>query len=372
VGSGGTIGARMSSNPFAAVLATPAPPGSAEAGWQAAATLYHAYFTGLILTLASRKSPAAAGEWIFRVFRRQHEEKFLASFDKLGLAGLPHAVAAARYHYLSNSIGGVEVEYMEESDTKAWVRFCHPRWLYEGAALCAVPLEVSHGFLRGWYGHNGVSLGNPRLGFVCTSQDMTAQYGLAGYFLEHDHALAPEERVRFAPEEEPPPFDTARAPRLDPTAWPAARLRKAHRNYAMDYVRTGLPELIALLGPADGGALGNLAGQLIGRQYYRQVQATLGATGAGAGGFAAVLAALASAQDDRCEVRRDGAGVVVAQEGWALVRGRALPHPAVFDAWNGLWEGCLAAHDRTLALEVRRRPDEGDGRAEWRIGPRVL
>jgi hypothetical protein len=42
------------------------------------------------------------------------------------------------------------------------MHFCHPRWMYEGAALCGVPLQVSHGFLRGWYGYNGISLGNPR------------------------------------------------------------------------------------------------------------------------------------------------------------------------------------------------------------------
>ena len=56
---------------------------------QAAAGLYHAYFTGLILTLVTRRSAADAAEWVFRVFRHQHHEKFLSSFDKLGLAGMP-------------------------------------------------------------------------------------------------------------------------------------------------------------------------------------------------------------------------------------------------------------------------------------------
>ena len=61
--------------------------------------------------------------------------------------------------------------------------------MYEGAALCGMPLEVSQGFLWGWYAQNGVSLKNDRLGFVCTSQDMDGQYGMAGYFYEFDHAL---------------------------------------------------------------------------------------------------------------------------------------------------------------------------------------
>ena len=105
------------------------------------------------------------------------------------LTGLPHAVACARYHVLSNEIGGVAVQYMEENDRKAWVRFRYPRWMVDGPTICGVPVEVSRGFLRGWYAHNGVSLGNPRLGFVCVSEDMTGEFGLCGYFLEHDHDL---------------------------------------------------------------------------------------------------------------------------------------------------------------------------------------
>ena len=62
---------------------------------KAVAGLYHAYFTGLILTLVTRRSAQDAAEWVFRVFRHQHHEKFLSSFDKLGLAAMPDAVACA-------------------------------------------------------------------------------------------------------------------------------------------------------------------------------------------------------------------------------------------------------------------------------------
>lgn len=276
----------MPVNPFASILAKTPPPGSEIAGWKAVASLYHAYFTGLILLVSSRAGAAKAGRWIFQTFRRQHQENFLSSFAKLGLSDLPDAVAAAQYHYLSNSVGGVEVEYMYEADDKAWVHFCHPRWMYEGAALCGVPLEVSRGFLEGWYAHNGVSLGNPRLAFVCTSEDMTEQYGLAGYFKEFGHELSPEQRLQFAPAEMAPPFDPAAAPKLDAAAWPAQRLAKANRNYAMEYIKTSLPELVTLLGPAEAGALGNHAAQLIGRQYFRQLQALAGLEAdSGAAGF---------------------------------------------------------------------------------------
>ncbi len=359
----------MSRNPFAAILRQPQEPGTPSAGWQAAATLYHAYLTGLILLLANRRGAKEVGEWSFRLFRRQHLAKFTASFEKLGLGGLPDAVAAARYHYLANAIGGVEVTYHEESPQKAWVHFRHPRWLYAGAALCGVPVEVSHGFLRGWYGHNGVSMGNPRLGFVCVSQDMTGQYGLAGYFREYDHDLTEDERLQFV-DEPIPPFGPATVPQLDAADWPPERLHKANRNYAMDYIANGLPELVDQFGPDAAAELGGLAGHLIGAQFHTEVAQRLGYEGpAGAHAFAAFMAALSQAQDDTTEWSADGDAALVRQSSWRLMRGQS-PDPAVFTAWNGLWQGALAAHDPTLELTVLGRLDIGGEAFNWRIGSR--
>ncbi|HSB55234.1 MAG TPA: hypothetical protein VLD58_12800, partial [Gemmatimonadales bacterium] len=86
-------------------------PDQLSRGYRAVETLYHAYLTGLILTVVSRRGAAAAGELVFRTFRRQHLEKFLPGLEKLGLSKLPPAVACAQYHYLSNHLGGVRVEY---------------------------------------------------------------------------------------------------------------------------------------------------------------------------------------------------------------------------------------------------------------------
>lgn len=321
---------------------------------EAAALLYHAWFTGLILMLANREGDAAVGEWVRRTFRRQHEAKFLSSFTKLGLDGLPHAVACARYHYLSNRIGGVEVEYMAEGDRKAWVRFPHPRWIYDGTAVCGVPESVSHGFLRGWYAQNGVSLRNPRLGFVCTSQDMTAEYGFSGYFIEEDRELGDDERLRFRGGEQPPPFDPARAPALPPE-WTAARLAKAHRNYAMDYIANGLAELETQRG-ADGMAHACLSARLIGRQYFRRLEQTLGVAGSGQETFGEFLTAMATGQGETAEVSRDGDRLLVDWRGGRALGAVALTSAAAFTAWTGLWEGCLATHDRFLTLTAERTP----------------
>jgi len=79
--------------------------------------------TGLVLTPVTRRGEDQAAEFVFRLFRRQHLEKFLPGLAKLGLDRLPHAVACAQYHYLSNQVGGVKTEYARESDRKAWVRY---------------------------------------------------------------------------------------------------------------------------------------------------------------------------------------------------------------------------------------------------------
>jgi hypothetical protein len=338
---------------------------------KAAAGLYHAYFTGLILTLVTRRSARDAAEWVFRVFRHQHHEKFLSSFDKLGLKAMPDAVACAAYHYLSNSIGGVTVEFMRESDRKAWVNFVPPRWIYPGASICGVPSEVSRAFLHGWYAMNGVSLGNPRLGFVCTAQTTDGQHGLSGYFLEHDRDLAPEERLQFRPGELPPPFDPAAAPRLPAADWPPVRLAKAERNYAMEYIRSGLPRLAEIFGPAEAAHLGRVTGRLVGAQLYKETAALLGVEPGGAPAFGDYMARLAAGEGDEATVARDGDAVLARRQGWRLMRGLEPLSPSIFEAWNGLLEGALAVHDRFLVLEVLSRLDWGDDTFTWRIRRRT-
>lgn len=335
----------------------------------AVARMYHLYQTGLILTVSLKRGPRDAADWIRALFRRQHQSKFLSSFEKLGLTDMPDAQAAAAYHYLSNRVGGVDVEYMAESDTKAWVRFVPPRWIYPDAAICGVPSEVSRGILEGWYAENGPSLNNPGLGFVCTAQTMDGQHGLAGYFQDYGRPLTPEERLIFRPGERPPPFDPAAAPELPAGEWPAERLAKANRNYAMEYVRTGLPLLTELFGPSDGGHLGRHAARLIGVQGYRGLVEGLGLqpSAGGALGFAAILQAMTAGEGDAAKFEGDAVEAHVTRQGWRLGRGMPSPHPAVFEAWNGLIEGMLAAHDHRLAVEILARPDYGDDGVHWRI-----
>jgi hypothetical protein len=227
--------------------------------------------------------------------------------------------------------------------------------------------------LRGWYAHNGVSLGNPRLGFVCTAQTTDGQHGLAGYFLEHRHELSPDERLVFRPGELPPPFVAASAPQLQTTVWTQERLAKARRNYTLEYIRSGLPRLVEQLGPAEAGSLGRIAGRLIGAQYYHETAALVGVSGDRAEDFAAWMKAIAAGEDDPVDVTRDAGCITIRRRTWRLMRGLGPLSPAIFEAWNGLFEGAIAVHNRFLVLDVIERLDQGDAQFLWRIRePRVI
>lgn len=330
---------------------------------------YHSLFTGIVLFLVSRKGTDIAARTVYEVFARQRQNRFVDGLKRLGIDQLPPAVAAAQYHYLSNNIGGVSVEYIPESDRKAWIRYRAPRWIWAGTALCGVPTEVSRAMLLGWHAQNGVSLGNPRLGFVCTKQTTDGQSSLEGYYYEYDDAIADHDRLRFARHEDGPPFDPARAPTLPDSTWPAERVMKARRNYAMEYVRTLLPAAVDVLGPGEASGLLTVAARMVALQHYHQAyRGLLGAEPDGtADGFLRFAVALGRAQGDHIEVGdEDGDAATLHQKGWRLYP-EANVHDAVFEIWNALLEGAAAAHDPRLALEVARRDLAPSPEFAWRL-----
>lgn len=320
--------------------------------WRGVADLYHACFTGLILTVVTRRGTADAAEFVFRVFRRQQQERFLPGLEKLGLKGLPPAVAAAQYHYLSNWIGGVHVEYMYESDRKAWIRYPVPRWIWKGTAICGVPGEVSRAMLRGWHANNGVALGNLKLGFVCTKQSVDGQDGLEGYYHEYDRPLDIDQRLVFARHLEAPLFDPTAAPALPVASWPKPRLEKAYRNYAMEYVRTAAPVMVQLFGPEDAGYLLHLTGKLIGMQSYDEVALALGGEHGGARECSHLLMSLLAAQEDAAELNESQGGFAISQQSWKLMDEVSDFHPACSRILHGVFEGLAAGCGRHIKVDL--------------------
>ncbi len=334
----------------------------------AQADLHHQYFLGLQLMVAVEEGKSTVFDWMFRLFRRQHEEKFLSSFEKLGLAGQPHAVACAKYHVLSNGMGGVAVEYMEESDSKAWVRFRYPRWMYAGPAICGIPVEASRGFLHGWYAQNGVSLGNPKLGYVCVSEDVTGQFGLCGYFKEYDHELANEERLQFAPDERPPAFDPAAQPAPPASEWSQERLAKANRNYAMEYIRNGLSALADVVGTERTRELGQKAARLTGLQNFPALAAAIGAKDGDQDDAAKFITTIMAGMGDTCtEKRGSGDHRVIEQSGLRIARGlEGEARETLLFCWTELWCGAIHSQRQFLDLDAKIEADQ----IVWTISPR--
>ena len=338
------------------------PPSSAIA---APAHLHHQYFLGLQLMVAVEESKQTVYDWMFRLFRRQHEAKFLSSFDKLGLSHEPHAVACAKYHVLSNNMGGVGVEYMEESKTKAWVRFRYPRWMYAGPAICGIPVEASRGFLHGWYAQNGVSLSNPRLGFVCVSEDVTGQFGLCGYFQEYDRNLRDDERLQFAPDEAPPPFDPSAQPEPPPGEWNDIRLAKANRNYAAEYVRNGLQALSDTIGPDRTQLLASRAARLTGLQQFPALAEMIGARDGTLTDASAFLCQMMSGMGDECvETNASETSRTLEQSGLRIARGiDGEARTFLLTCWTDLWRGALHSTRDRFELHAHIESD----RITWTI-----
>lgn len=349
------------------------------AAFKAVGTLYNALMTALVLGLISRRGEETAREYVFRHFRRQHLEKFLPGLKKLGLADQPAAPACALYHYHSNALGGVKTGYLRESDKKAWVRYPPPRWIWRGTAIAAVPSSVSAAMLHGWHGHNGVSLGNSNLGFVCTGMTVDGLPGLEGYYLEYDGPLVPQDRVRFAyGSERMPRVDWSRQPQLEAAYWPEERKQRTFRSYAVEYIRTMLATLQELLGPEDARVeLGRVA-RLAGLQFHEETARDLDlptdlerGDRESARDFARWLLAILRAEGEDADIfERDG-HLTVNMTGWRISRDLVLAdRMAAFEAWNELWLGAAAAHDRFLEVETAHIHDERGWTVSWRISPR--
>lgn len=349
-----------------------------ESAYKAVGTLYNALMTALVIGLVSRRGSDTAREYIFRHFRRQHLEKFLPGLQKLGIAGEKDAPACALYHYHSNALGGVKTGYLRESDTKAWVRYPPPRWMWKGTAIAAVPHEVSAAFLHGWHGHNGVSLKNPGLGFVCTGMTVDGKPGLEGYYYDYGRPLKEEERVRFAYDEEMPRIDWKTQPKLETANWPEERRLRTFRSYAMGYVQTMLPVLQGLLGPKDAQLEMGRVARLVGLQFHEETARDLDLptdveTGdlESARLFARWLTAILAAEGEEVSGEEKDDAVTVRMDGWKLARELQLADPlAGFDAWNELWLGAAGAHDRFLKVETSRSYGDQGWQAAWRIAPR--
>ena len=213
-----------------------------------ASTFWSKIFSGLTATAYRERGEVFVNELWYAVLTAHQDDKYVEGLRKLGIGDDPPAVAAAKYHYFTNIIGGLDMEYIEETRKKVWIRYRSPMWTYAGTALLAMPASVRRTIFSAWHPRNGELMGAPQLGYVGTKFVMEGDAYDEGYFCEFDVPLRPEQRMGYKVVRHTPEFDSSIAPSLDSVLWPEARVLKARPKFSSHYARTTVDCLYARLG----------------------------------------------------------------------------------------------------------------------------
>lgn len=257
-----------------------------------ATRLWGRTFSGLTAMTFREKGEAALLKLWYDVLTDHQDERYHEGLVKLGIDKAPPAVAAAKYHYYTNLIGGLSMEYAEESPRKAWVRYTAPMWTYDGIAMLALPAKLRRTILGAWHPRNGEMMGCPRLGWVATKFIMDGDPYDEGYFIEHERDLAPGERYRFEHVTATPAHQPDKAPTLDPEEWPEARLVRARRNFSSRYLRTTVDILARSFGDVAAWYIVQQTMRCLAVQYTHEMAQRLGITGTGVRDIGALYAGL--------------------------------------------------------------------------------
>ncbi|MBR9841350.1 MAG: hypothetical protein GYB50_26300 [Rhodobacteraceae bacterium] len=245
--------------------------------------------SGITAMCYREKGEASLVEIWRRLLSSEQKERFVEALDKLQIRDNPPAVTAAYYHYFSNSIGGLNMQVIVESDRKAWIRYMAPWGSYPGIAALAVPPAVRRTILSTWHPRNGELLNCPRLGWVATKFVADGHPYDEGYFYEYDHDLRPEERFRVEHVSQSPEFIPEDAPKLDPEVWPEERVLKGGYNYSVDYVRHVIAILYEILGVFEANQVIQMAMRLLGAQFTADLAQKTGFTGNAPADVAGIL-----------------------------------------------------------------------------------
>ena len=248
--------------------------------------------SGLTAIAAREQGETALNDLWRTLMSAEQKSRFLEALKKLGIDQGPPATIAARYHYFSNSIGGLTMQYIEETPKKVWIRYMAPWGSYPGISALLVPPSVRRTILTTWHPRNGELLGCPRLGWVVTKFVSEGHPYDEGYFCEYDHDLAPGERFRVEAVERSPEFDPAKAPKLDPIAWPEARWLKGNHNYAVDYLGHVLQIMERQFGTLVAAQLIERGMRLLAVQYAADLAHTVGISGSDVGAIGELFATI--------------------------------------------------------------------------------
>lgn len=204
-------------------------------------SLMFAADNAITLTVIRHYGHDVAEDINFRVLRSHQGHLFKQGLTKLGLDDEPSdALKCAKYHALSNVLGGLPVRYADGPDGRAWLAYDTPYCVDSpwtpSIAVAALRPEWMHKTMAAWHANNGVELGNAGLAFVITRLIAEgAPYDL-GYFVDTGLALQDDERLQIDLEAQLPDDLELVTPAFDEETWPLARQAKAWRNFSSAYV----------------------------------------------------------------------------------------------------------------------------------------
>lgn len=254
------------------------------------------------------------------------QQHYLEGVKKLGIQDTAPAVVAAKYHYLSNLIGGSSVQYIEETPKKVWIRYFNEDLWSDGSANVAMPAVAQRATFSAWHANNASLMANSRLAYVCTKVRQDGEPYNEGYFIEHDHDIAPGQALRFEAVERSPAFDPARAPRLDPNLWPQERILRARRKYAAEYLLTHVRTLWNHYGLNETVHLIKQAMAILAVQNHRQFRERFEISATGFAGALAILKRLLAVTGEEFEVTlQDPNRATIALKSGRFFFGNALP-----------------------------------------------
>jgi len=317
-------------------------------------------------TLYREKGEQALNDVWRTLMSAEQAIRFRDALVKLGIENDPPAVAAAKYHYFSNSIGGLTMHYVEESPRKAWIRYLPPWGSFPGISALTVPLSVRRTILSTWHPRNGELLGCPRLRWVATKFVSEGHPYDEGYFEETEHDLPLNQRMEVKVVLRSPEFDPEKAPKLDPHAWPEARVLKGHHNYAADYARHAVEAVLTLHGEEQANNIVRLAMKFLAVQFSGQLAKQTGFADRTALAAAQVSAAiLRSFRNDVELSRRSDTVTELSFEGFAPFESIASEEMraaifAYFEMATRVTSGRFTAkrsHDTTTGIETWRFED---------------
>jgi hypothetical protein len=266
-------------------------------------------WTALQLVILREKGESEFCNFKFNTLKGHQRDYFLAGLDKLGISRkLPPAIIAGQYHYFSNLLGGIRMEYVEESPKKVWIRYHPPAYGFAGSGLFAVPSSAQRAMFSGWHSFNGESLGNPRLGWVLTKLIQDGEPYDEGYYMEFDRDLKANEKIQFAVVATSPEFDPDKAPKLDPALWPQERAAKAQRNYARGYVKRAIVNILAMYGVHSAAYLISHALRVCMIQYFDEFSDEIGVSDTNAKGLVEFVSIIARLAGDRLIINEISSG----------------------------------------------------------------